>query len=402
MTAPYTLLLYSSVLDATQGFIAPLTTAAADWRRSTRANGGFWQGGFSLEDKLERLAACFTTWLGCHLVEKVGGLTTWEGMIYELELTAGGMRYIRSLDLLGNAVATVYTTVHYMAGDTITIPNVTPWATSAPSIARYGRREDRLSLGAVPAATAIALRDTILATHAWPWPRPVGSHDPTESASLTVRACGYIFTANWLFAQAADQASHNVSDWIAALIGADFGLTAGHGGAVATAGDCQFLKTGVITANTLQVTEFLPTARRTWTLLAELTALGDSTAVPWTLAARAGRVVDYKPVATAPAYYLKNGAVYDTIVAARPARPWTLKPAVVRNLDYIAAGTETGSFLTNPRDSWIEELEVDAGGAVTLKTSLFGSTDLLQSELSYLERPRPRRHSPFTLRPTRP
>ena len=45
---PYSLSLYSGVLDPGQTFVTSLTHAAADWRRSIAAIGGYPEGTFSL------------------------------------------------------------------------------------------------------------------------------------------------------------------------------------------------------------------------------------------------------------------------------------------------------------------------------------------------------------------
>ncbi len=71
------------------------------WRRSTRRKGGFWKGGFTLSEKNNlpawRLFEFYSDWLMNDLVEKVGGMTTWQGYVAELRLTAFGVTYTRSL-----------------------------------------------------------------------------------------------------------------------------------------------------------------------------------------------------------------------------------------------------------------------------------------------------------------
>ena len=84
---------------------------------------------------------------------------------------------------------------------------------------------------------------------------------------------------------------------------------------------------------------------------------------------------------------LSAGAqVYDNLTAHTPTPPWMLRPAVMRDMSYRpAARSEPGSFLDDPRDIYVEEVEVTPSGAVSLRTSLFDKSDLLANQLDYLE-----------------
>lgn len=383
---PYTLRLYSPISDPSPAFVADLTNAAPNWRRSHRSMGGPWQGSFTLQGSAAQLQHAFDTWLGFRLVERVAGLATWEGQIYELELTGHAMRRVRSLDLLANAARVQYITWAWTGTRWESSEFLTPWLADAASVARYGRKEQTLTTSC-PLATAELIRNTLIRTNAWPWPRPIGStSDP--ALSLQVRVCGYVYTANWMFAHEYDYTDHNVSDWITSLVGTTFGLTLNHGGASATAGDCQFLRTGRIQANTLQVTEAVTAQTRTWSLLSSLAGLGDASAIPWTLQVQPGRTVDYRPLSTTPRYYLRNGALYDKLAAPQPVTPWKLKPGVIRDMTYPGTRAEPGSFLTDVRDSYVEEIEVTAEGNVILKTALYNQADLLSAQLNYISRAR--------------
>ena len=110
-----TLRLFTSINQG-QGFVSvlPLPT----WKRSTRLQGGFWQGSLSLRGNINDLIAPFYDWLGYHLNERTGSTTTWEGMIYELELAHGGSRRKRTLDLMYNAVKAAFTTMDF-AGENL-------------------------------------------------------------------------------------------------------------------------------------------------------------------------------------------------------------------------------------------------------------------------------------------
>jgi len=130
--ADFTLTLFSSILNTTPALLADLTPRqgagfanagplqAGGWRRTVRGMGGYWEGSFSLSGTEEEILQAWNEWLGCHLVERAGGVKTWEGMVYEMDLHYRGNHRRRTLDLLANAVKTTYTTLDYSGADLLT------------------------------------------------------------------------------------------------------------------------------------------------------------------------------------------------------------------------------------------------------------------------------------------
>ena len=393
---PYSLTLHTSVLDPGHGFVRPLTDAAPDWTRQIAAIGGYGPGRFTYT--APDCAAAFNTWLGYHVIEKTAGYTTYEGMITELEYWRQGIRRIRTLEIVANAVRATYGVYTYQPGGSYSWQDWwTDWAVNAQAIAKYGRRELYLELEACPQATAEAKRDVTLAQFAYPWPRAIGSSpSPSgrgvggEGDRLIVRTSGYLSTARWMFLHEGDYTDHDVSHWIAAIVGADYGLSTNHGGATATAGDCQFLKIGKIDTNTLQVTEATLSPQLAGDILTNLAELGDATGKPWQLQAGPGRQVNYHQLDVTPRYYIRRGAVYDSLTAGVPTPATLIRPAVIRDMSFAPSPrTEPGSFLDNPRDIYVEEVEANAAGQVSLRTALFDKSNLLANQLDYLQdRPR--------------
>lgn len=351
-------------------FIAALPREAT-WRHSIRRNGGFWQASGEWTGDQGPLCNAFQTWLGYCVRERSGGQQTWEGLVYELELVIGGERRRRTLDLVRNAVLTTYQDAGVVAE--------TAYATQAQSITRYGRQEERLMLDNYPLATAEDYRDSFLKERAWPWPRPVGMEKPGE-VKLTLRACGYVFTANWMFVEEGDGTADDLDDWLQEIVGTATGLSANHGGAVAGAGDCQFLTVGSVSANTLQVNKASSSPVRAWDVLQELAALGDASGNAWSVWVDLGQLVHYQMVTTTPRYFLRGGALYDSPGTRNAVNPWTVRPAVVRNMDYPLRVVETGSLLADARDSLIEEVEVDSTGKITLRPTAMLESDILAAQ----------------------
>jgi len=367
--AGYSLQLSQPVLVG-PGFLASLNDWH-DWKRSIRMQGGFWQGSCWTTGDAADLLRLFNTWLGYHVEERAGGVISWEGLVYELEITIGGAKRRRSLDDLWNAVACTYQS----GGEVAT----SAYSTQAQSIARYGRREEVLTLDNYPVATAQAYRASFLAENCWPWPRPLAIGAQGE-ARLDLVACGYAFTANWQFVEEGDGTSDDVDDWLIEVAGTAHGLSSNHGGSTSGAGDCQFLKTKNVAANTLQAAKECQSPTRAWDLMAEIAALGDASGNPWQVWVDAGRVVNYNQISASPRYYMRQGVLYDTAGGRHASNPWLVRPAVVRDLDYPVSGAGRGLYLADNRDSFVEEVEVASDGTISLRTVTYLREEVLGAQ----------------------
>jgi hypothetical protein len=85
------------------------------WRRSVRAKGGYWLGTAAFVGSTDEMLEMFLEGMARRIVENDGGITTWEGMIVEMDLTLNGVTYRRSLLPCANAVQVVYSKI----GDTL-------------------------------------------------------------------------------------------------------------------------------------------------------------------------------------------------------------------------------------------------------------------------------------------
>jgi hypothetical protein len=358
MPTPYGLRLYTGVLQG-QAFVADVAPAAQGWKRSTRAVGGFWQGSFTLSGELADLQWWFYETLGFHLEERMSNVVTWEGMIYELELSTQGVRRRRTLTTLGNAVKARYTDA------STDVATETAFSSDANSLARYGRYEQVLTLGKETAAAATAQRDTTLRESAWPWARPVSGTPSQAGATLTVLVCGYAFTMNWKFTSIQDGATGNVSQYVSDVIGTD----------------CQFVSAGIINSNTLQVKRVTALAARTWDTLLKAVQLGDASGNPWSLRVDVGRKAYYEQFDVTPKYFLLHGGLRDSLGSRMDIKPWLLRPGVVRDAQYPVRRSEPGNFLADVRDMYVEELEVDSGGAISLRTNIFSEAAILDAQV---------------------
>lgn len=174
--------------------LANITNEAADWTRSVRLQGGYWLGSFSLPLTTETWLG-FDRWLGAHVTERSGGVVSWEGLVYEMELSHGGVVRRRSLDSMTNQVRADWSD---LAGN----PQETAWVTNTDSIGTFGRKDYILEGQGRIDTEVEAQRDSQLQYFGWPWPDAVSVCPPMDSR-LTVQCCGYAYTLNWRYISAA-------------------------------------------------------------------------------------------------------------------------------------------------------------------------------------------------------
>lgn len=350
----YSLRLYEPVLVGS-GFVADLTRKTQDWQRTVRLQGGAWDGSFTLSGDPSELLRAFQSWLGYHVVESIGGASTWEGLVWGLELTWGGLVRRRSYETINNYLTARYT-------DESGTQQTTAAASAAASVARYGRKDGLLLLDGYPAALVEGRRDTELGMLAWPTATTLGQGQ-IGAPVLRVEVVGYAFTANFRYVSSADGATGNVNDWVSAIVAAD----------------CEFLSSGAIDTNALQKARTLTMPRRAWDCLAELAALGDASYRPWRLWVDTGRRLYYRAVDLTPLYYRRNGQYY-TALGGAPVSPWAMRPGVVRDNDYPVRTAERGSTFDDARDFLIDELSVDAAGAVSLRTAQYTEAEYMDAQ----------------------
>jgi hypothetical protein len=190
-------------------------------------------------------------------------------------------------------------------------------------------------------------------------------------ARLDVEVCGYIFTANWRYESAGDDSDDDVSAWISSIISTDCS---------------DYLLPGAILSNTLQVRKETSLSMRAWDVLEELVELGDVNGNPWRLWVDNSRYVNYKQIPTAPQYYIRGGELYTSAAATGSLDPLSVRPAVVRVMDYPVRKTELGSWLDDARDFYISEVSWGTGAGLVLKTEYWDESEILTAQAEYAGR----------------
>jgi hypothetical protein len=350
---PYSLRLFSPLVG-TSVFVADITQVAVGWNRSMRTVGGCWYGQFDVVAPLATLQQWFYEYLAYHVEERSGGVT-WEGLVYEMDLTVRGVTRRRTLDTLVNYVTAYYT------DPADGVVKVTAAASDTASITRHGRKEEVLLCDNVPQTAAEKRRDTLLKERAWPWATPMSaSVSGKDQASLRVSVCGYAWTANWRFVTSADAGTGNVNAWISAILAAD----------------CPLLSAGSIGTNALQVVRTIKSPVRAWDQIKTLQALGDPSGNPWVVRVEPGRRLVYEQQVITPAYYLRQGQLYTSVGGAVSANPWQVRPGVVRDADYPVRRQDPGAWLADVRDMALDQVQVSEKG-ITFTTGSFSESALL-------------------------
>lgn len=334
--------LFTSVL-AGKNFVKSLTQEALNWRRTIRLNGGYWQGTFRIVAPMGTLVDYFYNWLGWHFEESVQGVTSWEGMIYEMVLNTPNASRVKSLDKLYNHCRVKYV-------DSGGADQITAAADLDASLARYGQREAIEDVGEFDATAAAARRDTYLKEYGWPWARPQAS-GMGEEASLDVTVCGYVFTANWRHTTQADDATDTVHDFISDIL----------------TNDCaEFLTVGTLGANTTSVERSVDDYTRAWELIQKLVKVGDASGNIYRAYVRSDRKFYYEQLnKTGPENYIVKGMIAGRLDASEALNPWFVQPGVFRDMDTPLSYTEEGSYLNNARDMIVEEVSCGMNSGLT-------------------------------------
>jgi hypothetical protein len=197
------------------------------WRRTKRAIGGYHTGRMAITQLgMPQLTDFYNTWIGMRITENTFGMTSWDGIIWQLDLIKNGVNYRRTLNpkYWHNRVKVYYTNVDGEAAGTAFVEN-----TDSSGI--FGEMEYIYTIGTASVAGATALRARSLTEYTWPKSRTVGAVSVGEPSPLTasdglyVTTAGFFTTINWQYYTASTTAAAN--SLISTLVGLSEFVTAG-------------------------------------------------------------------------------------------------------------------------------------------------------------------------------
>lgn len=355
MSGEVTIHLYTSVLDG-QRPVRVWSAARVRWRQTWTDGVGPETARMTIRDAPETLAALFYSALGYHIEAWLDGICVWEGLVYEMDLHAGAIARRRSLADMYNHIRCAYI-------DETNTSQMSAAASNADSIARYGRREDIVTLDGYNTSSADAYAATRLRQAAYPWPRPSGQ---ARGVRLDVQLAGYALTGNWRHVSGGDGSTSTASAWLAEILTAD----------------AEFMAGSDISANSLSVVKVPRPTRRAWGAVQEIASLGDASGNPWRVYWDTGRTVHYERVPTSPRYTIHGDALRRYPDGARVS-PWLVRPAVVRDTAYMVRPAESGSWLDDPRDAYIHSVTVSHDGRMTLRFGEYDDVGIADAVASY-------------------
>lgn len=364
----FSLKVYTSLIWNNPGvYVEDVTHTAIAWQRSTRLQGGCWQGTFTLSGDLNYLLDWFYNRLGYHVEERSFGTPTWDGQIYEMTLNSKGVSRTRSLDDMENAV-----TIRVRDAETDVVVNTSVFIL-APAIARYGRKETILPIDAFDVATANMFGSNYVTAYGYPRPyaQAGGSaFDLGEQPTLDVVVRGYGFTANWQHVgDSADLTTTNINTWIQEIV----------------EDDCPFLSIGRIHTNARQVLRKLDNDTRSWNQIQYLTRLGDDSGNFYRAFVQPGRLFYYMTLNTSfPSYFVRNGELYTNLNVRLQARnQWAAQPGVYRDLDYPVRRTEYGSLFSDGRDFLVDQVTVGTRSGISWNAIEYTEADQIAAQYEY-------------------
>jgi hypothetical protein len=308
-------------------------------RQAKRWQGGDWEMSLTVPGNGRFSMGELGQWFQSLLMKRIEnnhmGAVAWKGVIWEMSLVKDGSKRTVSMDGVWNAIKTIYTEPEE------SLQLETAFFTSAKSIARYGRREFLLYLDHVPLAQAEAAAQTLLAQTSQPMPELVAL-DTNEAEGIHIQAVGDVFTLNNKYATTTVNGFEDVSVFLTDTVTAD----------------AEFLASGRIAANTLEVEKEQRSPTRVWDLLLALAELGDGTN-PWRLWVEDGRV-NYQPVNPTPTYEWR-GKKYGLQTVTGQTRLWDANPGIVRDYTVPSSAPVAESLLLDSRDYLIEEIQMWQG-----------------------------------------
>ena len=352
--------IFTNVIQSSTAGLAGELHGLVSYKQSYRANLGYYMCNLSIEDiPRSEMLELFYTLLGMDLKSVFGGSTVWNGMIYDIVLHSGSVSRLHSFDNLANSIKVTYI-------DTNGNLQTSAVAQQTQSIATHGRKEEIISMDSFDQTPAEQRRDQYLQQYAWPQPVVTGTNF-TKKDRLEIVAVGYGWTLNWRYTTTADDSSSNASTWIEDIIDTD----------------SEYVLKGQIEANALAVKQTVSSPGRCWDVIEQITVLGDSSNNFYQSYVDDGRRFYYRKLSKDPLYKLSNGIISDIGGSSLEYDSWNIRPAVFRDIDYISAPAEPGLYFNDARDFFVEEVEVSAGGIISLKTLGFDEVELLAARQEF-------------------
>lgn len=297
----------------------------------------------------------------------------WEGFVNQIDIVLGGLSVTRGpLLQVSNNVALTYSTVDTtVSPPAIGMRATTAFSADASSQALYGVLESVLSAGGVSATEATTVRDVFLNENKNPQTSQrlnVGGGGIT----LSLQCLGYSHLfKKYVYNQTASTGTVNLSDALAAIIAAD-------------PNSIFSTSTSKITANTLQVKQYLNDNAAAWPLIQGLVARGDSSDNRYIFGIYNGRVPEYGAIPTDFEYQQRLSDPAQRIETPQgiEVRPWDIRAGKWLFVpDFLIGQVQQSDLRLDPRMIFIESLTYTMPWGLQIQG---GKTDKLSQKLAKL------------------
>lgn len=266
------------------------------WRRTSVFDIGYHIGKMTINDLGELEATdLFNSMLGKVIKETTYGITSYEGLVWQLDLIKNGVNYRRSLagEQWHNRVKAKFTDYSTQEAEE------TAWVTNDKSIEFYGEMEYIVPLGNATDAQAAAQRDRELNQYSYPISKTVGSVDVSQirsggnAAQLIVTTVGLGATLNWQIKETTTTST--ASSVITTLINST-----------------DYVVPGNIETNSLSVSiTGAVNAVRVGDAIRSIVAQGDASGNIWRGGVYADMKYDYEQVPDEVRFEMLNGRLYE-------------------------------------------------------------------------------------------
>ena len=287
------------------------------------------------------------TRLGYHYEERIGRIVPWSGIVQEVDLflDGDGVRY--SIVDLANRIRVVYT-------DENKVAQVTSWYTDAASIAKYGQRDDEVTLEKDSATAAEAARHAQikLAQRAWPTVEPLAMDAKTPN-SVKITAMGYVASLHWRYLTIAS-GTYTVTNFLATAIQTDATIAAGSSD--------RFVSLGRMETNS-EITHIGQYGLATiWEGLKGVINLRpDPNGPPFVSRVSGNRRLDYYQVDPEPIYRWKDRSIVQRAGGRGSLNPWLIRPHIIRSERAVRSSSPPDSWLLDGRDRVMAEVTMADG-----------------------------------------
>lgn len=335
-----------------------------------RLIGGDWMLSFDIEidpksSKVttEMITDWFYDWLMHRVIEYADGEITWQGVIWELEITRDGVTKRRTLDDVYTAVKSIYLPV-----DEVTWLE-TSWYVSTGGELKYGRREYLIYLKDADQTYAEQQAQTTLTTTASAPVQLIGV-DEDAPDSLTITCVGDWFTLNNRYTDATLIGTDTISNLV-----------------IDTLTDVDFVTQGMIETNNISIEREMMEPVRAGDYLTRLAAIGgtvDGVRQPWRVYCKEGRL-NYGPVGVEPTFEWRGKHNGFTQLMGR-SLTWGLEPGIMRDYTELGGDNTPENFLTDYRDTVAEEVRMSLGASFPTLSHAGFNESIMRAALADFER----------------